>query len=597
MNKRIEKITLHRFRGATTTTEVTFDPHKPLVFIYGENGSGKSSIADAIDFVCNRSAGSLADRSSTKPKEHLPAIGHAAKEVKVELVCGGRAWTAKYNGAKIQVNDETNLPVAHVLRRTRLLNLIDATPSERYKQLQKFIDVDLVERSEQGLRDAVREVARSLDEKSRAKVEAESGLEQFWIDEGMPGAPQQNALSWAMQQVAANVNETRAKLERLQNLIDRLDQAAQTLDRFRRAEAEAAQKSEEVLEAQRAATAAAGIGATEVLQLIELLRDARRYLNALAESAACPVCEQPIVVEDLRQRVDERLNAMTALGELRDRLEATNKSHLNAVAILERDRSGMLMAARALVEAIKNASVSSLASLPEDEANLPKLIEDASAERGAMIVQRDEVQKAINQFNSINQFYRRIIECDVELDEAEMLRLGLERALNIVQSERITFTQRVLAEVRNEANRLYALIHPDEPLGLDSLLLDEKRKGSLLQICSFEGFNDVVPQAYFSESHLDTLGFCLWLAIAKLSSSGDAVVVLDDIFTSLDNPHFTRILDLLLDECENFNQMIVTTHHRQWLDFYTGQQIPENKSCFVGLQGWTRDEGIRSADI
>ena len=94
MSKRIEKITLHRFRGATTMTEVVFDPAKPVVFIFGENGSGKSSIVDAIDFVCNQTS-SLADRSSTKPKDHLPTIGHAAKEVKVELEVGGRAWSAK----------------------------------------------------------------------------------------------------------------------------------------------------------------------------------------------------------------------------------------------------------------------------------------------------------------------------------------------------------------------------------------------------------------------------------------------------------------------------------------------------------------------
>ncbi|MCI0336108.1 MAG: AAA family ATPase [Acidobacteria bacterium] len=590
--RRIEKITLHRFRGATTSTELTFDPQKAIVFIFGENGSGKSSIADAIDFVCNRSAGSLADRSSTRPKEHLPAIGHTAKEIKVELVCGGRSWTGKYAGAKIQVNDEAALPVAHVLRRGRLLSLIDATPSERYKQLQKFIEVDGVEQSEQGLRDAVRVAARTLDDRLRAKVEAESGLDQFWTEEGNPGAPQQNAMNWAAQQVAADVDETRARLERLQNLIGRIDVAAQALNSFHRAEADAAQKSGEVAEMQRDADAAAGIGVADALQLIELLRDARGYFEALPDRESCPVCEQPIVAEGLRQRIDERLNAMTTLGEVRDRLEAANKSHQNALVIVERDGGRMLAAGRSLAEAIKKANVSPLAALPSDEASMPMLIEEASANRENIVFQRDEAQKAINQYNSINQFYRRVIECEEDLREAEALQQGLERALTIVQSERIAFTQRVLAEVCDETNRLYARIHPYEPLGLDRLMLDENRKGSLLQICSFEGVSDVAPQAYFSDSHLDTLGFCLWLAIAKLSSGGEAIVVLDDVFTSMDGAHFNRMLDLLMDECENFNQVIVMTHDRQLLDRYASRQIPEDKSCLVELQSWTRDDGI-----
>src|SRR5262245_12671109 len=143
--KRIEKITLQRFRGATTTTEITLDPHKPLIFIFGENGSGKSSIVDAIDFVCNQAPGSLADRSSTRPKDHLPAIGYKATDINVELICGGRTWSAKFAGAKILSSDGATLPVAHVLRRSRLTNLIDASPVERYRQVQEFIAVEGLE--------------------------------------------------------------------------------------------------------------------------------------------------------------------------------------------------------------------------------------------------------------------------------------------------------------------------------------------------------------------------------------------------------------------------------------------------------------------
>jgi hypothetical protein len=294
----------------------------------------------------------------------------------------------------------------------------------------------------------------------------------------------------------------------------------------------------------------------------------------------------------LKLRIDERLNAMTALGELRDKLAAATKIHDHAVAIRERDRNRAREAVYSLADALRNANESALTSLPQAETNL---IEEFTAIRASLVAARDKAQKAVNQFNSINQFYRRVIQCEAELDQSEVVRRGLERALAIVHGQRISFTQRVLAEVRDETNRLYAMIHPGEPMGLDRLLLDENRRGSLLQIGSFEGHNDIVPQAYFSESHLDTLGFCLWLAIAKLSSDGDSVVVLDDVFTSVDSSHFTRILDLLLDECENFNQMIVTTHSRQWRDRYASQQIPQNKSSFVELQNWTRGGGIRSA--
>jgi wobble nucleotide-excising tRNase len=70
--------------------------------------------------------------------------------------------------------------------------------------------------------------------------------------------------------------------------------------------------------------------------------------------------------------------------------------------------------------------------------------------------------------------------------------------------------------------------------------------------------------------------------------------VLDDVFTSLDSAHFTRVLDLLLAECECFNQVILTTHSQQWRDGYADGQIPQSKSCLIELQNWSHEGGIRS---
>ena len=65
MPKRIESITLEKFKGATNNVTIDFDTSKPVVIIFGENGSGKSTIIDAIDFVFNDSFGSIDQRSTT----------------------------------------------------------------------------------------------------------------------------------------------------------------------------------------------------------------------------------------------------------------------------------------------------------------------------------------------------------------------------------------------------------------------------------------------------------------------------------------------------------------------------------------------------
>ena len=49
MSRGIERLSLRCFRGATGTTELRFRPGARLVVVCGENGSGKSTVVDAID--------------------------------------------------------------------------------------------------------------------------------------------------------------------------------------------------------------------------------------------------------------------------------------------------------------------------------------------------------------------------------------------------------------------------------------------------------------------------------------------------------------------------------------------------------------------
>src|SRR5947209_1076940 len=172
MGKGIERIALRNFRGATTPVELVFDPKKLVVMLFGENGAGKSTIIDAIDLVCNRSPGSVSDRASTVVRQHLPAIGRACKDIEVRITVGGQQWTGLHTGAAIQVKGPGSAPRAHILRRKQLLRLIEAAPAERYRELQRFIDVGAVERCEDQLKNAVRAAAVRLEERIKLKQAA-----------------------------------------------------------------------------------------------------------------------------------------------------------------------------------------------------------------------------------------------------------------------------------------------------------------------------------------------------------------------------------------------------------------------------------------
>jgi hypothetical protein len=172
---------------------------------------------------------------------------------------------------------------------------------------------------------------------------------------------------------------------------------------------------------------------------------------------------------------------------------------------------------------------------------------------------------------------------------------GLAAAHDLVKSTRIEYTQRILDEVAEECNRLYAAIHPDEGLAISKVELDQRQRASLSQMVNFGEYTDVPPQAYFSEAHLDTLGFCFWLAFAKRENSdGEGILVLDDVFTSVDSQHRRRLADLVVQEGTHFSQIIVTTHDRNWHDYFRNTHGPGNLTEVFHLQPWSIEKGISS---
>jgi recombinational DNA repair ATPase RecF len=88
--KALKRLELTAFRGASRPLTLDFDPSKPVIVLFGENGTGKTTVTDALDAVGNCSPGSIKDRSSTNVKEHLPTLGktHADVEVRLEDTAG-----------------------------------------------------------------------------------------------------------------------------------------------------------------------------------------------------------------------------------------------------------------------------------------------------------------------------------------------------------------------------------------------------------------------------------------------------------------------------------------------------------------------------
>ena len=168
----------------------------------------------------------------------------------------------------------------------------------------------------------------------------------------------------------------------------------------------------------------------------------------------------------------------------------------------------------------------------------------------------------------------------------------LEQALAIVEEERRQFTDGVLSEIAKEVGRLYEAIHPGEGLDKISLQLDENKRASLELAAEYQGILDTPPQAYFSDSHLDTLGLCVFLALAEKDQPENTILVLDDVLASADEPHVDRIIDLLYDQAQRFQHCLITTHYGPWKHKLRWGWLKHHQCQFVELSKWTSTEGL-----
>ena len=208
MAKLIEKLTLIQFRGGCRPVSFDFGPGKNIAVIFGENGTGKSSIADAIDFVCNNEFGSLRDRSGTIPRTHVVSINGKSKDLAVELKYGGRTWHAKLQGGK-PITQPEDPPSAFILRRADIIRIMEATPADRYKTLHAYITVPKVEQAEGELRKAHKDMQANVDRAAMRRRQADDTLTRLWQAEGRPDT---DPWTWAMHKTTVNVDVQRAKL-------------------------------------------------------------------------------------------------------------------------------------------------------------------------------------------------------------------------------------------------------------------------------------------------------------------------------------------------------------------------------------------------
>ena len=596
----LKVLSIENLRGSVTPFVLKFEKGKKLTIIYGENGTGKSTISDAFDLLGNSKIGSLDNRGvGGSTRSYWPSLGKGYADVRVMLETSDGVCTLSLDNKNVSFDQEQLKPQVSVLRRSEILRLVTAQPADRYKEIRRFIDVSRIEESENSLRNLINGKTRDNENAIMRLSANRKTIENFW-EQANP--PLSDAILWAKDEV----KKDSAHFESRKNDIDKLiscwnkiedcyEQFSNLSDLLREAQDELAQ-SQIILKNVTEKTS------SDYLEVMDILQAAKQYFHTHNNLDVCPLCESAEKVENLVEEVNRRIEANGLLSQL-NRAKQSVLSNENSVKIKQQQLDDFLNSVKDNFKQLEDYCFNivevqniELPSFPAPVEKPEQWLSWVIANKDKKDIWKQERDKCVDSTNFIETLRRSLADLEESENMANELSVTLpklKRILNIIERERKKYTDNILGSISIRVGELYELIHPKEGLDKITLALDAAKRGSLDIAIEFAGKQDTPPQAYFSDSHLDTLGLCVFLALAERESPEQKILVLDDVLGSVDEPHVERVIGMIYDVIQKFQHAIVTTHYRPWREkFRWGVLKPQQVCQFVELKHWSFDNGM-----
>jgi len=337
----------------------------------------------------------------------------------------------------------------------------------------------------------------------------------------------------------------------------------------------------------------------------------------------CPLCEQQLVDRDATlARIEARVKECTAVIETKRSLDSQTKLFRDSLIEL-----GKSCAAAQKIWSEKLGQEP--AGISEALSNLRKIASDTSKPLSS-----EELKSQLQVLDSVN--LESVVRAAIENIQGQLKALGgieeyknlssanqalssvavtwpvllagrnavrtesdhkkvLDRLISHAVQARKDTVQTIVVGIADEANRIYRELHPNEKVGPISLSVPARGQGSVDMHGEFFGRKSDA-RVYFSESHLDTLGVALFLALRKKQAQADPgfkLLVLDDVFHSVDSNHRHRAARLIIREFKD-HQFIITTHDPIWFtllqeavnDIRIREQV-----IFRRIADWTLERG------
>jgi hypothetical protein len=615
---RVESIELSWFRGAGETARLSLRA-KSMV-IYGTNGAGKSSFADAFEYLAAKGKiRHLAHEYSGVHQQHGLRNTHAPRGALARITLNFQSGACmnvsiQPDGvARFSSEPKEVASTVHgwdlerlILRQDEVAHFIHATKGEKYSALLPLLGLEALEHAAGNLRalhKALEELGKLAEQTRQWEGLRRSALQV--LPDLSPEAVDDALYRMASTYLRHSAGETYLELvEAVEQAIEAgLRQAEPEQRRFlilqQVQQSMLGEKLTRLAQAERRAAAQAD----ELIERgIAVLEAARDFLQAAGEEQAvvdCPACGRKIQAANLAEHV---------LGEL-NRLSAARLSR-NAVIQARQDLQKGLLEVRKWIQvadfqlwlgeapqAELREVIGQLSQLdlelcdqPWDPATwealqlhipwLVRLVEAAArlAPPATQELVRDQrVAQALRMIPEMERLRRSIEQLEKLLHQVGRAEAELR---NSIKGQ----TQAIIQRVSGEIQRLWAKLHPNEPIERVELYIPRDAEKAIDICLKFFGVEQASPRLTLSEGHRNSLGLCTFLALVSLEADNNRPIILDDVVSSLDREHRGMLTRVLLEDFAD-RQVILLTHDREWFSELRAR-LPGKQWDFMALRPW-----------
>jgi len=647
---KIKSIEIGGFRGIRKHIEIEFDSLKSIL-IYGDNGSGKSSITDAFEwFYYDKIEHLSSEEIGTKGLPalrniFLPDSDDTYIEVKYsdsecdsqkKLFIKKSKLTSEYTNTAQKFKDYLNTALKEnlLLRYKDLLRFILSTKAQKLEEISQIIGFSEVSKVKTVLKKAVNDLKRELKQSSfdnRISSQQRNIFERIQQnitdDDQYLNAVRELVAPLKLPIEVKDVSSINAILEALKKPEDK--------------EAIANQLSyEKVIEHLRNLEISFGGILTsykafyDKCQQIAKDKDKFKKINLepllsqglsilekkLYEDDKCPLClqekDREELIDELRKRIEElsvfkkekdaateEINTTLRLiqGALTEVENALKEKCLlledNSVSKKEIEKiKGNISAAKEKIKKVTFAELETI-NKPEDFISfditaLKDLISLLTSKKDNIVTGKkdDLIFTAHSKIESVKQSYKEI----KSLKKAEEILTQQQQSLELIYNDFVKRQRNglssLLAVISKDMNDLYQFMNESENVSeIELIPLDEEDEfvGVTLQF-KFHGRLEAPPHKYLSESHLNCLGICLFLASVKAYNKLNKFIVLDDVISSFDTNHRIRFARLLIEKFSDY-QIILFTHEKDWFEIVSN--MVRGKNWFTKRMYWDHKNG------